>query len=254
MIELGGGDSSSVINNGYLFPCRHGQGGDRARPSYGQSGRADSFGGSATGHDPPVGSLTVDQFVASDGQGGALVIVKRLWPFLLMATLTIWIGAFALTRVDLFWLSILLGMLLIIYSLVNLAGFRPTIPARHEIWTGAVAGVANGLLTGMTGSFVVPGVLYLQAISLPRDTLVQAMGILFTLSTIALSVALAHNGWLSGRLGLMSIAAVMPAMAGMLVGQRIRKSLSENLFRKIFYISLLMLGLYIVINTSVIGT
>jgi len=180
--------------------------------------------------------------------------VKRLWPFLLMATLTIWIGAFALTRVDLFWLSILLGMLLIIYSLVNLAGFRPTIPARHEIWTGAVAGVANGLLTGMTGSFVVPGVLYLQAISLPRDTLVQAMGILFTLSTIALSVALAHNGWLSGRLGLMSIAAVMPAMAGMLVGQRIRKSLSENLFRKIFYISLLMLGLYIVINTSVIGT
>jgi uncharacterized membrane protein YfcA len=173
---------------------------------------------------------------------------------LLMATLTIWIGAFALTRVDLFWLSILLGMLLIIYSLVNLAGFRPTIPARHEIWTGAVAGVANGLLTGMTGSFVVPGVLYLQAISLPRDTLVQAMGILFTLSTIALSVALAHNGWLSGRLGLMSIAAVMPAMAGMLVGQRIRKSLSENLFRKIFYISLLMLGLYIVINTSVIGT
>jgi uncharacterized membrane protein YfcA len=186
-------------------------------------------------------------------RGGALVIVKRLWPFLLMATLTIWIGAFALTRVDLFWLSILLGMLLIIYSLVNLAGFRPTIPARHEIWTGAVAGVANGLLTGMTGSFVVPGVLYLQAISLPRDTLVQAMGILFTLSTIALSVALAHNGWLSGRLGLMSIAAVMPAMAGMLVGQRIRKSLSENLFRKIFYISLLMLGLYIVINTSVIG-
>ena len=32
-----------------------------------------------------------------------------------------------------------------------------------------MAGTANGILTGMTGSFVVPGVLFLQAIGLPRD-------------------------------------------------------------------------------------
>ena len=44
---------------------------------------------------------------AVGGNGGA--ILRRLWPFLLMATGTVWLGATALTRVDLSLLSALLG-------------------------------------------------------------------------------------------------------------------------------------------------
>ena len=40
--------------------------------------------------------------------------------------------------------------------------------------------------------------------------------------------------------------ALLPAMAGMIIGQRIRKKLSEQLFRKIFFLSLLALGAYLV--------
>jgi hypothetical protein len=32
--------------------------------------------------------------------------------------------------------------------------------------------VGNGLLAGMTGPFAVPGVMFLQAIGLPRDMLI----------------------------------------------------------------------------------
>ena len=66
--------------------------------------------------------------------GGKLgAIVRRIWPFLLMATVTVWIGASALTRVDLALLSALLGALLVVYALVSLAGVRLTIPrtGRH---------------------------------------------------------------------------------------------------------------------------
>ena len=45
----------------------------------------------------------------------------------------------------------------------------------------------------MTGSFVVPGVMFLQAIGLSRDMLIQAMGMLFTVSTVALAIALKSN-------------------------------------------------------------
>ncbi|NQV61338.1 MAG: TSUP family transporter, partial [Alphaproteobacteria bacterium] len=37
--------------------------------------------------------------------GAGRAILRRLWPFLLMATVTIWLGAMALTRVDLSLLS-----------------------------------------------------------------------------------------------------------------------------------------------------
>jgi uncharacterized membrane protein YfcA len=103
----------------------------------------------------------------------------------------------------------------------------------------------------MTGSFVVPGVMFLQAIGLPRDLLIQAMGMLFSLSTLALALALGGNGLLTAELGALSSAAVLPALAGMIVGQRIRQILSEQMFRRVFFISLLMLGTYIV--TRAIG-
>ncbi len=98
----------------------------------------------------------------------------------------------------------------------------------------------------MTGSFVVPGVLYLQALGLTRDMLIQAMGLLFTASTIALAVALGGNDLLSLDLGTWSAAALLPAILGMWIGQRVRRVLSEPLFRRVFFTALLLLGGYII--------
>jgi uncharacterized membrane protein YfcA len=112
---------------------------------------------------------------------------------------------------------------------------------------GPVIGAVNGVLTGMTGSFVFPGVLYLQAIGLPRDAFIQAMGMLFTVSTVAL--ALGGQNLLTIELGAISAAAVVPAVVGMVLGQRLRKRMSEALFRRVFFLALLGLGLYIVART-----
>jgi uncharacterized membrane protein YfcA len=165
-----------------------------------------------------------------------------------MAALTVWIGAIALTRVDLSWLSALLGLLLIIYSAVNLIGFRFKISTRHEVWLGPLLGAVNGVLMGMTGSAVVPGVMYLQSIGLSRDMLIQAMGMLFMVSTFALAIALQQNAILTVEHSMISIAALVPGIIGMILGQQIRHSLSEALFRKVLFVSLLALGIYIIIN------
>jgi len=178
--------------------------------------------------------------------GNFRAILRRMWPFLLMAVLLVWVGATALTRIDLSLLSALLGVLLIAYSTTNLAGLHITILPRHEVWVGPLLGAANGILTGMTGSFVVPGVLYLQAIGLSRDMLIQAMGVLFTASTLALALALEGNDLLTVELGKMSMVALIPAIIGMIFGQRIRKLLPDRQFRRVFFVSLLVLGVYII--------
>ena len=165
-----------------------------------------------------------------------------------MATVTVWFGSGALTRVDLSILSALLGALLAVYSAVNLAGLRLKITARQEVWLGPLLGSANGILTGMTGSFVVPGVLFLQAIGLSRDMLIQAMGMLFTASTLALAAALQGNGILTIELGGLSAAALLPAIVGMTLGRRVRQRLPEQVFRRVFFISLLILGAYLIVG------
>jgi len=192
-----------------------------------------------------VPSFITNLWQAAAG-GNARAILLRLWPFLLMATGTVWLGAMALRRVDLALLSALLGALLMVYSTVSLTGLHFTITVRQEAWVGLLIGTANGILTGMTGSFVVPGVLFLQAIGLSRDMLIQAMGMLFTASTLALAIALQANNFLTIELGTVSAVALLPAFIGMVIGQRIRQRLSEQLFRRIFFISLRLLGAYII--------
>jgi uncharacterized membrane protein YfcA len=98
----------------------------------------------------------------------------------------------------------------------------------------------------MTGSSVVPGVMFLQAIGLPRDMLIQAMGMLFTASTLALAVALQKANILTIEHGILSFGAVLPAILGMILGQRVRITLSERRFRKVFFVALLVLGAYII--------
>jgi len=181
--------------------------------------------------------------------GNGRAIFRRYWLFLLSAGATVWLGVWVLTRVDINWLSALLGALIVVYAVVALAGFKLTLTETQETRLGPLVGAANGLLTGMTGAFVVPGVFYLQSIGLSRDMLIQSMGMLFTVSTLALGISLQANHLLTVELGQMSVIALLPAIIGMIIGQRIRRKLPEKHFKRIFFISLLILGVYILVNT-----
>ena len=125
------------------------------------------------------------------GAGGELfTILIRLWPLIITASMMVWFGSIALTSVSLSYLSALLGILLIIYSTFSLFGLRFEVKTKNEWWLAPFIGLINGVLTGMTGIFVVPCVFYFQAIGFRKDTLIQSMGIFFTALTLMLIVSL----------------------------------------------------------------
>jgi uncharacterized membrane protein YfcA len=180
--------------------------------------------------------------------GGAFVATsRRLAPMLIAAAAGIWLGVEVLVAGDARTLSGILGVVLICYAAYSLA--TPQLPApsaRQEAWLGPVFGVATGVLFGFTGSFLVPGVLYMQALGLPRDRFVQAMGIAFSFASVVLFLLLAWNGLFTLKLGAVSAAVCVPAVLAMAAGQRLRRRLSEEKFRKVFFVSLLVIALYIV--------
>ncbi|GBE42415.1 sulfite exporter TauE/SafE [bacterium BMS3Bbin10] len=179
-------------------------------------------------------------------------LMKRIWPLLLAACPAIWVGAGVLARASALHLAAVLGAMIFIYAALALARIDVPAPGRHERWMSPLVGGATGILTGLTGSFVMPAVPYLQALGLSRHELVQAMGISFSVSMLALALALAGHSLLPADLGLMSAGALVPAAAGMMLGIQVRKRLSEDRFRKIFFVALALLGAWLALRPWVL--
>lgn len=135
-----------------------------------------------------------------------------------------------------------LGLALVGYGLLGLTGWRMKVAARHQRWAGPLAGAATGAMSAFTGVFVMPVAPYLQALDLDKDDLVQALGLTFTVGTLALAVMLACRGeWHASAAG-GSVLALLPAGCGMMLGQWLRDRMQPALFRRCFFVSLMALG------------
>lgn len=183
--------------------------------------------------------------------GGAFRrIAARIWPVLLPAAAGIFVGTALLAAGNPRLFSALFGGLLALYAGYSLLMPQIPAPGRHERWLSPVIGGIGGVVCGFTGSFVVPGALYLQALRLPRDELVQALGIAFTVVVAVLAVALGRHALLTAELGLLSATGLVPAFLGMWAGSRVRRRLSEARFRRAFFVGLLGVGVFIVVRAA----
>lgn len=169
-------------------------------------------------------------------------MVKRLWPLLAASCPAIWLGAGVVARADAHKLAAVLGAMLFVYAALALWRVRIPGPGSHEKWLSPAVGAVTGIVTGLTGSFVMPAVPYMQALGLTRHELVQAMGISFSLSTLVLGLALAGHALLPLELGMVSAGALVPAILGMMFGAWVRDRLSEERFRQLLFTAMLLLG------------
>jgi uncharacterized membrane protein YfcA len=181
--------------------------------------------------------------------GGRLgALVRRLWPMLAGSCIGTWAGGGLLARDPTGHAGTALGVALILYAVVGIAAPRLSLSTRREIWIGPLAGVLTGLITAATGVFVLPAVPYLQAIGLEKEELVQALGLSFTVSTLALAAGLARDGVLGFDIAGASLLALLPALGGMWLGQWLRLRTSPVTFRRCFFLGLLALGGYLVLR------
>jgi uncharacterized protein len=144
-----------------------------------------------------------------------------------------------------------LGAVLLLYGVIGLAARRFTVSPAAERWASPLVGFVTGLITGATGIFVIPAVPYLNSLGLSKDELIQALGLSFTASTLALGAALFFSGGFQASAVADSLLAVPPALLGMYVGQRVRHRLKPEVFRRWFFIGLIVLGAYMVLRVLV---
>lgn len=193
-----------------------------------------------------VPSLITNLWQAARG-GAFLALLRRLWPLLAGVALGSWLGRGWMAPGAAPAATLWLGACLVVYAVAGLSGLALPRPApRHEGWTGAVAGTLTGLLTAATGVFVLPAVPFLQALGLGKDQLTQALGLAFTVSTLALAASLSAVGAFAPAQAWQSLLGLVPALLGMWLGQRLRDELSPQAFRRGLFTGLLLLGSWLV--------
>lgn len=173
-------------------------------------------------------------------------LIKRLWLMMLAIVVGTVAGTWLLTNADTQWTSLALGAALVLYVAHGLFARPLSVPPRMERRLSPFIGLITGAVSGATGVFVIPAVPYLQALGLSKDDLIQALGLSFTVSTIALAVGLGLGG--AFHLGniTLSALAVIPALLGMRVGTAVRARISVAAFRRWFMIFLGILGVELI--------
>ena len=204
---------------------------------------------------PPVSAaslLVIPSFVTNFWQlftgPSFLALMKRLWVMMLGILAGTLAGAWVLTSANTAYASVGLGAALIIYAVHGLFSKPLSVPVRFERPLSPVIGLATGLINGATGVFTLPAVPYLQALGLSKDDLIQALGLSFTVSTIALAIGLARGGAFHLENITLSVLAIIPALLGMQVGTMVRKRISAATFRRWFLILIAILGLELAVH------
>src|SRR6478752_915651 len=153
-------------------------------------------------------------------------IIRRLWPLMAGTVIGIWLNAGMLTGPYARYGTVVLGVLLVIYAIV---------------------GLITGAVSAATGVQVIPSMPFMQAIGMEKDELVQALGVFFTVATLALAFNLTSAGLLGASTALPGAVAMACGFAGMFIGQAVRSRMQPEAFRRGFLIATIFLGLYLAV-------
>lgn len=187
------------------------------------------------------------QYVAGPNLGAP---VRRFATLLIGVCLGTGLGIGVLTGGATGLASVALGTVLAVYGAIGLISTRLRVAPRSERWLSPLIGVLTGLLAGATGVFAIPAVPYFSALGLEKEALIQTLGIFFTVCTVALAVGLMVHGQFSFGVATGSLMALIPALGGMVLGQRVRTRLNPLAFRRWFCVGLVVLGAYMALRAS----
>ena len=194
-----------------------------------------------------VAVMTIPMIVSNLWQalhlGWPGTLLQRFWPVLAALTVTLWWSTGLVADADPHFLFATLGVVVILFCILEFVKVRLRIPPRFEALCGFLAGAAGGVIGGFSSAFAPPITLYFVAIDLPKDEFVRAIGVLLFVGSVILSAFFWTRGLLhEGNIG-WSILALVPTFGGLLLGQFLRRRIRPDLFRPILLVLLLCIGL-----------
>ena len=168
--------------------------------------------------------------------------LRRFWPTILAIGAGMAAGVLGLSGLPQDAFLLVVGLVVIVFALLEQFRLVLPVPAAHERAVGLGAGLLGGLLGGISTAFGPPLVMYFTALRLPKDQFVAAIGVVWSFASVFLIVAFSSAAILAGDRITWSVAACIPVGLGLWAGIRLRNRIPQEPFRRLVAVALLILG------------
>lgn len=166
----------------------------------------------------------------------------RFWPLILAFSIGTWLGAQVIAWINPDMLLGILGIIVVVFCSISLLNPAMRMPQRWEMWAGPGVGMGAGLLNGVSTVNGPPLALYLVSLGLNKDEFVGAYGLILAFGSVPLALSYVSVGVLGLQEFYWSLAALVPILAGLVLGQRLRRYINPDLFKRVLLITLILLG------------
>lgn len=174
--------------------------------------------------------------------------VKRFWFLYLSALPGLMVGLWFLDASRSEAPKAILGGVILIYGIWGLKNRPMQLSEKKEKQLVLPVGFLSGLVNGATGSQIMPIMPYLLSIKMDRALFVQTINCAFTLNTLVMILGLGKLGLVTRPVIYLSAGGILPVALGIFLGGRIRKKISEEIYRKMVFILLIALGINLAVR------
>ena len=166
--------------------------------------------------------------------------------FAVSLTVVLWFTTSLTASVSQEGLLLIIGGVVVAFSLVSLLLKPPPLPDRFDTVAQILCGAVAGIIGGLTSVWAAPIVIYLMGRRVAPDEFIRATGLLITMGAVPLVLGFWYHGIFDGPTMTLSIALVIPALIGFRFGEALRKRLPVERFQSAVLIVFLLMGLNII--------
>jgi len=163
-----------------------------------------------------------------------------VWPMIVASAIMIPLGVWGLSRLNEVFVTRILGLVMIGYSLWEFFGLR--LPELSSRYWGVLAGGLGGLLGGAYNTGGPPVIIYGNCQRWPPAEFKANLTGYFIINSVLICTNHALNGHFSKLVMSYFLIAIPALLSGVLVGFRLEYKINPQLFRKVILIILFIMG------------
>ena len=175
--------------------------------------------------------------------GNIFSTARRYATFAVALIIVLFVTAVTVTNVPTQALVVMLGTVIVLFSLVSLSFTPPRLPDSWDRPAQAVSGVAAGILGGLTAIWAPPVLIYFLSRRIEKDEFIRATALLLLAGSLPLLAGYLVNGQLLGETGKLSALLIIPTLVGFTFGEYLRSKLNADRFRAAVLVMFLLMGL-----------
>lgn len=179
------------------------------------------------------------------GWRAAFASIWRFRVYILVLLGVLAAAAQAVALVPQWLLFVLIGVPVTGFAVTQIMGWTLVLDGakqRYEVIIGVIA----GLMSGFSGTWGPPTVMYLTAIGAEKREAMRAQGVIYLLGSVMLLVAHLRSGILNAATAPLSVWLIVPVFVGMWIGRKAHDRMDQARFRQMMLWVLLVAGLNLI--------